>query len=791
MSFTLSPIALKKESSMRTSALRILLKISGALLIAALTACGGGTSEPSPAAANGYGSSPTKLTSIRTTAAAPQLGAHVLLAQNEYRGTSPAITPAITTQATGSTFIAVSMGWLRNYANPTDTYDNVWGHVSGPNEYYSPEFYTAVWATANGRGGANHRLSFNKQAYPTGESSTALIEVTNGGAIDTIYRLGPIADQSPGSITVDGPATLIAIWSGDGNGSQHSAVPDNGFTIIDSYLNFIPSSDTAVQVAIASKQVTAAGTYTVRWTTSPSQKCACYLIAVRNAAPATPDTTPPTGSLQINGGAASTSQPNVTLTLAATDDATGVARMRFSNDGTNFSTPIAFATSAPWTLASGDGTKTIHAQFQDGAGNWSAPVSATITLATPAPDTTPPTGSVQINGGAESTPQAAVTLTLAATDNASGVTRMRFSNDGTTFSPDIAFAASAAWTLSSGDGVKTVHAQFQDGAGNWSAAVSASIALATPPMDTTPPSGSVQINGGAASTATVDVTLSLAATDNASGVTRMRFSNDGTNYGTPTAFAATAAWRLTAGNGLKQVFAQFQDGAGNWSGATSASITLNAPAGTGGLVAAYGFNEGQGTTTADATGNRLTGTLSSATWVAGKFGTALKFTGKSASRVTVASSPLLQFATSFTVSAWVYPLATQSLEPTIVAKEVSGGLSFVLYSKGNGVGPNTYALVGGNYRTVASPSMIPANTWTYLTATYDGSVLSIYVNGGLIQSTLVGGNFAAGSGALRIGNNAIFGNEGFNGTIDEVRIYSRALSPSEIATDMQSPVTGP
>lgn len=683
------------------------------------------------------------------------------------------------------------MGWLRNYANPTDTYNNTWAHVSGPNEYYSPEFYTAVWATAAGQGGPNHRLSFNKQAYPTGESSTALIEVTNGGTIDTIYRLGPVADQSPGSITVDGPATLIAIWSGDGNGSQHSAVPDNGFTVIDSYLNFIPSSDTAVQVAIASKQVTAAGTYTVRWTTSPAQKCACYLIAVRNATPTPPDVTPPTGSFQINGGAASTSQPGVTLTLTATDDATGVARMRFSNDGVTFGASIPFATSATWTLSSGDGTKTVYTQFQDGAGNWSPSASASISLISPPPDTTPPTGNLQINGGAASTPQQAVTLALAATDDATGVTHMRFSNDGETFGAAMAFAATAPWTLSSGDGTKTVYAQFQDGAGNWSALVPASITLVTPPVDTTPPSGSVQINGGVASTTSVDVTLTLVATDNATGVTRMRFSNNGTSFGTPIAFAPTAAWRLTAGNGVKQVFAQYQDGAGNWSGSSTASITLTAPPGTGGLVAAYGFNEGQGSTTADATGNRLTGTVSSATWAAGKFGNALNFTGKSASRVTVASSPLLQFATAFTVSAWVNPVATQSAEPTIVAKEISGNLSFVLYSKGSGIGPNTYALVGGNYRMVAAPGTIPANTWTYLAATYDGTILSIYVNGELIQSSLVGGNFAAGSGALRIGNNAVFSNEGFNGRIDEVRVYSRALSVSEIATDMQTPVSGP
>ena len=50
-----------------------------------------------------------------------------------------------------------------------------------------------------------------------------------------------------------------------------------------------------------------------------------------------------------------------------------------------------------------------------------------------------------------------------------------------------------------------------------------------------------------------------------------------------------------------------------------------------GLVAAYGFNEGTGTTTADVSGNANTGTLANATWsAAGKFGKALSFNGANA-----------------------------------------------------------------------------------------------------------------------------------------------------------------
>lgn len=97
------------------------------------------------------------------------------------------------------------------------------------------------------------------------------------------------------------------------------------------------------------------------------------------------DTTPPTGSITINGGAAATRTTTVTLTLSASDTG-GVTQMQFSNDGVTFSTPEPYATTKSWTLASGDGTKTVRAKFKDAAGNWSAPVSDTIVL-----DTTPPT----------------------------------------------------------------------------------------------------------------------------------------------------------------------------------------------------------------------------------------------------------------------------------------------------------------------------------------------------------------------------------------------------------------
>ena len=71
-----------------------------------------------------------------------------------------------------------------------------------------------------------------------------------------------------------------------------------------------------------------------------------------------------------------------------------------------------------------------------------------------------------------------------------------------------------------------------------------------------------------------------------------------------------------------------------------AIVTVQPAAAQSGPVAAYGFNEGAGTTAADATGNGRTGTLTSATWTtAGRFGGALTFNGTSARAATSRITP--------------------------------------------------------------------------------------------------------------------------------------------------------
>jgi RHS repeat-associated protein len=97
------------------------------------------------------------------------------------------------------------------------------------------------------------------------------------------------------------------------------------------------------------------------------------------------DETPPTGTITINSGAEVTSSTAVTLTLSATDTDTGVSEMRFSNDNSTWDDWIDYATSATWTLTSGEDSKTVYVQFENLAGVSSTSYSDTILLDTTAP----------------------------------------------------------------------------------------------------------------------------------------------------------------------------------------------------------------------------------------------------------------------------------------------------------------------------------------------------------------------------------------------------------------------
>ena len=204
-----------------------------------------------------------------------------------------------------------------------------------------------------------------------------------------------------------------------------------------------------------------------------------------------------------------------------------------------------------------------------------------------------------------------------------------------------------------------------------------------------------------------------------------------------------------------------------------------------GLVAAYGFNEGTGSAVGDASGTGNNGTTSGTTWTTGgKFGSALNFNGTNAS-VTVPDSNSLDLSTGMTLEAWVNPNQLGGTWRTAILKQTTSGMAYSLYAH-DGSRPLGQVGILGEQNATGS-AQVPLNAWTHLATTYDGATLRLYVNGTQVGSKPQTGSVPASTGPLRIGGNSIW-SEWFRGLIDEVRVYSRALTAGEIQADMTTPV---
>lgn len=212
---------------------------------------------------------------------ASQLGSHVLLWHEDGNGPSVASTPPINTQASGSSLIAFSAGYTANNQGPTDNKGNTWALLGAPVIYrgYNGEFDVKAYIVNSANGGNGHVVSIVKNAVPSGEITVPFIEVRQSAALHAVAQNYPQAAPvvTSANVSTSGPATLVAFWWGDAGGLQHSAVPNNGFSIIENFVSLPPNS--AVQCVVAVRQVASAGSYSVSWTQSPSQGAVLWLMA--------------------------------------------------------------------------------------------------------------------------------------------------------------------------------------------------------------------------------------------------------------------------------------------------------------------------------------------------------------------------------------------------------------------------------------------------------------------------------------------------------------------------------
>ncbi len=205
-----------------------------------------------------------------------------------------------------------------------------------------------------------------------------------------------------------------------------------------------------------------------------------------------------------------------------------------------------------------------------------------------------------------------------------------------------------------------------------------------------------------------------------------------------------------------------------------------------GLSIYYPFDENIGTAVWDASANSNSATSAGTpTWTTGKVGSALTFNGSSQS----VSGTDVDLATNITVEAWVRPGAA-SVTGTAVSKhsgttDINGLLSFTSGT------PSFSITTGGSQRTATGGASVGSGTWAHVVGTYDGSNVRLYVNGVASGSpTATTGAIATNNFSWTVGKNASAATGYLNATIDEVKIFSRALSAEEIKAEYDAQNVG-
>jgi hypothetical protein len=286
-------------------------------------------------------------------------------------------------------------------------------------------------------------------------------------------------------------------------------------------------------------------------------------------------------SISLNDGAYATSSPLVTATLCGPD----AVEVQLSNDesfaGATWQT---YTTTVPWTLETyGDHVvqRTVYARFRDGYGQVHGDFSDDIIY-----DPNAPSGAVGFDPSdflpglrlqaAAILPLAvsddSVELFLSASDDSSGLAEMQVSESADFEGAEWhTYTAIAPTALSEGDGLKTVYVRFRDHAGNLSTAAAGSLLV-----DTTPPTGTVQVVEGILGPDAVMATLTLSAFDNASGVSEMRISQSPAFTDTVWVSYTQQAVVPVHPDEYPVFFVQFRDWTGNESAIYAASYQADA-----------------------------------------------------------------------------------------------------------------------------------------------------------------------------------------------------------------------
>ena len=650
----------------------------------------------------------------------------------------------------------------------TDSRGNTYASAQPATRWNGSQWSAQVFYAKNVAGGANTVTA----QFSSNINSFGILYIHEYSGIDqnnpldvSRSAIGSSSAMNSGSATTTNANDLIF---GAGASAKRVTAAGTGFT----------TRSTAFDNRTMDRTVTTAGSYNVT-ANQNSNAWVLQMVAFKARPTDTVAPTVPTGL-----SATPTSMSRIDLSWTPSSDNVGVTGYRIFRSGTQVGTSATNSFSDTGLAANTTYSYTVSAV--DAAGNGSPP--STSVSATTLADTTAP--SVPANLAASVASPTQVNLTWSASTDNVGVTGYDVFRD----SVNLTTVGSTVYNntgLTPGQTYSyTVRAR--DAAGNTSSQTSA-VTATTPAPDTTPP---VTDLTAPTPEATISGTVVVAAdaTDDV-GVVGVQFLLDGSPLNAEdTSAPYSTSWDTSAvGNGPHVLTGRARDAAGNMttSGPRNVTVANTAPPPPSGLVAGYGMNEGSGSTTADASGHGITGTLTNGpTWADGKFGRAVGFDGAN-DYIDLGNPSALRITGSMTISAWINSAAFPGDDAAIVSKR-GGAVGFQLDTTIDR-GPRTIgfkmtsASGGAMFRYGATA--MQTNTWYHVAGVYNAATrtVDVYLNGQLDNASLDGTITASQQDSpLNVAIGRRPGNSGFefNGRIDDVRIYDRALTAAEIQADM-------
>ena len=220
---------------------------------------------------------------------------------------------------------------------------------------------------------------------------------------------------------------------------------------------------------------------------------------------------------------------------------------------------------------------------------------------------------------------------------------------------------------------------------------------------------------------------------------------------------------------------------------------------TDGLAGYWKMDEASGTNVADSVGgNTGTATSSDPSVTTGNYSNARSFSGSSSANIAIPDNSSLDPSSAITISAWINVTGGDGTYRTVVCKPTTAGWggTYASYCM-RLTSANTLEMWvnngadGADYARSTS-TIIAGSGWKYVTGTFDGSTETIYINGSANGTpTSYSASITNSAYPLTIGShNSLSSGEAFYGNIDDVRIYNRALSTTEISNIYNGTIAG-